>query len=49
MDELRLKAVMLCDAGNRSVGLNAVSDYLCLVGFGTGAALRLRGKTPSKG
>lgn len=49
MDEVRVKAVALRDAGNRRAGLSALLDYLGLEGFGIGSALWLHGKTRLKG
>ena len=48
MDEVRVKAVVLRDAGNRRAGLSALLDYLGLEGFGIGSALWLHGKTRLK-
>lgn len=48
MDEVRVKAVVLCDACNRRAGLSALLDYLGLEGFGIRSALWLHGKTRLK-
>jgi hypothetical protein len=49
MDEVRVKAVLLRNAGNRSSGLGALLDNLGLEGFELGTALWLHGKTRLKG
>ena len=48
MDEVRVKAVVLRNAGNRRAGLSALLDYLGLEGFGIGPALGLHVKTRLK-
>lgn len=48
MDEVRVKAVVLRNAGNRRAGLSALLDYLGLEGFGIGSALWLHRKTRLK-
>lgn len=49
MDEVRVKTVVLRDAGNRRAALSALLDYLGLEGFGIGSALHVHGKTLLKG
>lgn len=49
MDEVRVKAAVLRDAGNRRAVLSVLLDYLGLEGFGIGSALWLYGKTRLKG
>ena len=49
MNEVRVKAMVLRDASNRSAGLGALLDNLGFEGFGIGTALWLHGKTRLKG
>lgn len=49
MDEVRVKAVVLCDACNRRAGRSPLLEYLDLEGFGIRSALWLHGKTRLKG
>jgi hypothetical protein len=49
MNEVRVKAMVLRDASNRSAGLGALLDNMGLEGFGIGTAFWLHGKTRLKG